>query len=76
MSRTSHVVATHTHPLAFTGKVLNRPYELREELRTLKTGENSAYFKLTAYAGWCAKLAYLDDILRHVSELNAKMQDI
>ena len=56
------------------GKVLDRLYELREELRVFLSGENSAYAELIAHAQWCAKLAHLADIFKHLDELNSKMQ--
>ena len=56
------------------GKVLDRLYELREELGVFLSGENSAYAELIADAQWCAKLAYLADIFKHLNELNSKMQ--
>ncbi|XP_040187942.1 SCAN domain-containing protein 3-like [Rana temporaria] len=56
------------------GKVLDRVYELREEIRTFLIGQKSAYAELMEDTQWCAKLAYLADIFRHLNELSAKMQ--
>lgn len=56
------------------GKVLDRLYELREELRVFLSEENSAYAELVGDAQWCAKLAYLADIFKHLNDLNTKMQ--
>ena len=56
------------------GKVLARVYELREELKVFLTNEKSDYVKLLTSDEWCAKLAYLADIFRHLNELNTRMQ--
>lgn len=56
------------------GKVLDRLYELREELKVFLSEENSAHAALVADEQWWAKLAYLADIFKHLNELNTKMQ--
>ena len=56
------------------GKVLGRVYELREEVEVFLMNEGSDYAKLLASDERCARLAYLEDILHHLNELNTQIQ--
>jgi hypothetical protein len=58
------------------GKVLNRFYEMKNELLQLFNNEdpNSDFVTQLNNPLWSAKLAYLADIFNHLSILNSNMQ--
>lgn len=56
------------------GRVLNRFYELKEELLTFFTCEESVYADLLSDDDWCTKLAFLADIFQKLYVINKDMQ--
>jgi hypothetical protein len=56
------------------GRVLQRFYELREELLLLFTCEESQYADFLSNDSWCAKVAFLADIFEKLNYLNKCMQ--
>lgn len=56
------------------GRVLNRFYELREELLAFFTCEESEYADLLSDDNWCTKLAFLADMFQKLYVLNKSMQ--
>lgn len=56
------------------GRVLNRFYELKEELLTFFTCEGSEYADLLSDDSWCTKLAFLADIFQKLYVINKDMQ--
>ena len=56
------------------GKVLNRVYEIRQELLTLFEEMKKNHFcELLRCESWISKLAYLADIFQHLNILNVTM---
>lgn len=58
----------------FRGRVLQRFYELREELLLFFTCEESKYADFLSDDSWCAKVAFLADIFEKLNYLNKSMQ--
>ncbi|KAL4153935.1 hypothetical protein QTP88_001768 [Uroleucon formosanum] len=56
------------------GRVLQRFYELREELLFFFTCEESKYADFLSEDSWCAKVAFLADIFEKLNYLNKSMQ--
>lgn len=56
------------------GRVLQRFYELREELLLFFTCEESQYADFLSDDSWCAKVAFLADIFEKLNYLNKCMQ--
>lgn len=56
------------------GRVLQRFYELREELLLFFTCEESKYADFLSDDSWCAKVAFLADIFEKLNYLNKSMQ--
>ena len=59
----------------FKGKVLNRVYELRQELlKFFEKIKQNHFCELLRCESWISKLAYLADIFQHLNILNVTMQ--
>ncbi|XP_049323296.1 protein FAM200B-like [Astyanax mexicanus] len=56
------------------GKVLSRFYELKTEIATFLSENNSVYAELFDNNTWLALVAYLADIFEHLNALNVSMQ--
>jgi zinc finger BED domain-containing protein 5/7/8/9 len=56
------------------GRVLQRFYELREELLLFFTCEESKYADFLSDDSWCTKVAFLADIFEKLNYLNKSMQ--
>lgn len=56
------------------GKVLERFFELRKELLSMFSVEKPDFAAQLNDEEWCAKVAYLADIFRHLNYLNESMQ--
>ena len=57
-----------------SGRILQRFYELREELLLFFTCEESQYVDFLSDDFWCAKVAFLADIFVKLNYLNKNMQ--
>uniref|UniRef100_H2L9V8 DUF4371 domain-containing protein n=1 Tax=Oryzias latipes TaxID=8090 RepID=H2L9V8_ORYLA len=73
--------AEHTELLLHTevcwlsrGRVLSRLFELRAEVHTFLTEHGSPHATMFENTDWLAKLCYLADIFRKLSELNMSLQ--
>lgn len=76
-----HMGAEHTQLLLHTevrwlsrGKILNRLFELRSEVRTFLRDHGSPHVTLFEDMHWLAKLSYLADIFSKLNELNVSLQ--
>lgn len=56
------------------GKILDRAFELKEEMSSLFKEENDNFYELLNDNIWCAKLAYLADIFEYLNRLNLSLQ--
>lgn len=56
------------------GKVLSRFYELKTEIATFLSENNSPYAELFDNEIWLARVAYLADVFEHLNALNVSMQ--
>ncbi|XP_035920701.2 protein FAM200A [Halichoerus grypus] len=77
----SEIGVNHTHLLFHTevrwlsqGKVLNRLYELRNEIYIFLTEKQSHLANVFEDDIWVTKLAYLSDVFGILNELNLKVQ--
>ena len=56
------------------GRILNRMFELRSEVRIFLSDHGSPHATLFEDTDWLAKLAYLSDIFTKLKELNVCLQ--